>query len=130
MILKHDEQSVLLAIAGNCESLDGIPQMRIDSIVSRLRVNGMIDANGDPTKRGLHVASKLTSTKQETALDGGIQRLAEPNLDGQIDGRDSSEDQGDALDLADESGSRPNAEAEERPSDACVGDLSDLSKPD
>jgi hypothetical protein len=126
MILKHDEQSVLLAIAGSCESLEGIPQMRIDSIVSRLRAHGMIHANGDPTSRGLHVASKLTPTKQETAPDGDIHGQPESDLEPQSDGTIAEKDQGISLDRVDEPGIGPDAEASERSDGFGRSGLSDL----
>lgn len=125
MRLKSDEQAVLLQFAENGMYDGDLLLSRLTSILKKFETHGFL--NGDEiTARGLHVASKLTPTQQETAPNGDIHGQPESYLEPQPDGAVAEEDQGTSLDRVDEPGIGPDAEASKRPDDSGGGGLSDL----
>jgi len=131
MRLKSDEQRFLFELAVNGKIKDDLAKARAS--LSKFASLGYIDANGKMTKRGMHVASKITAPTQpesEKIPDGSIHGYSEPSVGVAIDSPADQEDFGTSLGAIDQPGIGPATEAEERSDAFGVGGLSDLPEQD
>lgn len=126
MKLQDDEKQVLRLIAGELKSTKGISENRVVTIIRKFRSHGYV-AENSITKRGLHVAAKLS---QAEAKNGTVHRQEESGLESRSGSGDSGRDQAGSRNRIDQSCERSIAETSERSIDSLLSDSGDLSGAD
>jgi len=134
MRLKNDEERALVSIANSGDMPSDIGAGRMRSIMSRLIVEGMVDADLSLTNRGKHVVSKLTKkndfTESEMKENGDVQGQTGKRMEGRTRRTVDRGHPGKAPDQSSGSGDGPVAKDARKSNDPGAGDLPNLPRAD